>query len=113
MMRAWLWTESVLEGQEGHELVVLDHAGAVLVHLCDQALNVDRHLKFFLDDVNKLFRVHATRLVSVATERHVRVKRILFVGLVLKLALLANHSSELLQVDCGWILRVRFGHHSL
>ena len=60
----------MLEGEQVHELAIFNHTRVVLVHLFNQCLNVYRHFKLGLDNVDERSGIDVATPVFVATEGH-------------------------------------------
>ena len=56
-------TKSVRRGEQRHELVILDLPRPVLIDILDQFLNVYRHLKLMLNDLDETRRVNRTLFI--------------------------------------------------
>ena len=65
---------SELAREQGFEFIKLDLTRAILVNFFDELLNVDGHLKFKLNGVNKFLGIDTTSTVGIPAHSNVGIK---------------------------------------
>jgi hypothetical protein len=99
--------------EQVHELIVLDLAGAVLVDVLDELLNIDGHLELVFDDIDQTLSIDETAAVGFATHGHEGIQSVLFVASALELLLLGDNVAELGVGDLARVLGRRLGNHAV
>ena len=103
---------SVGAAEQVLEFIVLDLAGAVLINVLDQFLDVDRHFELVLDDSDELFSVDVAFFVGEASHGDVRIDGVFVIRNALVLLLFRNYMLELGVGDLSGVFSVSFRDHS-